>query len=213
MIRTIITQLIKKLKPKTHEEIIRKELLSVKLKKSDIAIDCGANVGAITENLCKSGATVYAFEPNPYAFQVLLKKFSNKPNVHCIQKGVLDCNDNLKLYLHEFSDQDQVFWSDGSSLLDFKKNILKNKYVEVEVIDLSEFIDSLNAKIKLIKMDVEGVECRILKKLINSGQISKIGHIFVETHDHKIPELKAETDEIRAIIKERDIKNVRLDWT
>ena len=212
----MIGPILRKFKPRLPKELARRDLLDIKLKESDIAIDCGANVGNITKHLCNSGATVYAFEPNPYAYQVLQERFLKKPNVHCIQKGVLDCNDKMRLYLHEFSNQDQIHWSTGSSLLDFKNNVLMDKYVEIEVVDLCEFIDSLKYRIKLLKMDVEGaeegVECRILKKLINTGQIRKIDYVFVETHEIKIPELKSETEEIRNLLKERKIRNVNLDW-
>lgn len=190
-----------------------KQLLSIQLGKDDIAIDCGANVGSITEYLCKSGATVYSFEPNPYAFEILKSKFSTIPNVHCRQEGVSNANNKMKLYLHENSDEDEVHWSTGSSLLDFKDNVRTDKFVEVQIIDLSDFINSLEQRVRILKMDVEGAECGILMKLIESDVINKIDHVFVETHDHKIPELKAETDEIRELIEKRGIQNINLDWT
>ena len=210
----MITDVLRKLLPaKTPEQKARKHFFSVKLKKTDIAIDCGANVGNITQHLFKSGATVYSFEPNPYAFKVLQDRYSNMENVHCIQKGVSDKKDKMKLYLHENSDKDEIHWSTGSSLLDFKGNILKEKHVEVEIIDLCEFIVSLNHHVRILKMDVEGVECGIIKRMINTGVIDKVGYVFVETHDHKIPELKQETNMIRELIKEKGIKNINLDWT
>lgn len=46
----------------------------------------------------------------------------------------------MKLYLHENSD-DEVLWTTASSLLDFKENIRNDKYVDVQVADLSEFIN------------------------------------------------------------------------
>lgn len=209
----MITDVFKKfLWVKPPKQKARKDFFSIKLRETDIAIDCGANVGSITQHLCKSGATVFAFEPNPYAFQVLQDKFSNMKNVHCIQKGVSDKKDKVNLYLHENSDKDEIHWSTGSSLLDFKGNIRKDKYIEVEIIDLCEFIESLNRNVKVLKMDVEGVECKILKKIINTGVIEKIGYAFVETHDHKIPELKHETDMIRELIKVKGLKNISLDW-
>ena len=58
------------------------------LQKSDIAIDCGANVGEFTRLMAKTGATVYAFEPNPIAYQELLKNTVNFPNVKAIQATV-----------------------------------------------------------------------------------------------------------------------------
>jgi len=198
---------------KTPEEKARKQLFSIKLGKNDIAIDCGANVGEITAHLEKSGAKIYCFEPNPYAFEVLQQRFENKENVHCFQKGVGDKNQKMKLYMHENSGDDEVFWSTGSSLLDFKSNVLNDKYVEVEIIDLCEFINSLDDRVKILKLDVEGAECVILKKILNSNVLNKIDFAFVETHDDKIPELRKETDEIRDILEQRKITNINLNWT
>jgi len=210
----MIANVLRKFLPaKTPKQKARKQFFSVKLGKGDIAIDCGANVGNITKHLCRSGATVYSFEPNPYAFKVLQDRYSNMQNVHCIPKGGSDKKSRMKLYLHENSDNDKVYWSTGSSLLDYKGNVLTEKYVEVEIIDLCEFIESLNHRVIILKMDVEGVECGILKKIINTGVIDKIGYIFVETHDHKIPELKSETNIIRELIKEKGIEKINLNWT
>ncbi len=210
MITDVSTQF---LSGETPEQRARKQFFSIKLKKTDIAIDCGANVGTITQHLCKSGATVYSFEPNPYAFKVLQDRYSNMKNVHCIQKGVSDKNGKMKLYFHENSDKDEIHWSTGSSLLDFKGNILTEKHVEVEIIDLCEFILSLNHHVRILKIDVEGVECGIIKKIIDTGAFDNVDYIFVETHDHKIPELKAETNMIRELIKGKRIENINLDWT
>ena len=106
----------------------KRMLFSVKLGVGDIAIDCGANIGDITQHLQKNGATVYCFEPNPYAFKRLKKRFLANPKVHCFEKGVFDRNDRVKLYFHELSDSDELYWSTGSSMLDFKGNILKDKF-------------------------------------------------------------------------------------
>ena len=67
---------------------------------NDIAIDCGANVGEVTEVMARRGAKVYAFEPNPYAFDVLQKRFADNPRVICLKKAVSDRDDVLKLFLH-----------------------------------------------------------------------------------------------------------------
>jgi FkbM family methyltransferase len=197
---------------KTSSQLSHQRLASIKIEDSDIAIDCGANVGNITHILSRTGATVYCFEPNPYAFAALQERFSKMENVHCIQKGVSDKDDTMKLYLHENSSSDELLWSTGSSLLDFKSNVSSKNYVEVDIIDLSEFIEKLDSRIRVLKMDVEGVECMILKRLINDGIIDKIDYTFVETHDHKIPELKDETDEIRELISNNNIENIDLDW-
>ncbi|MGQ9655436.1 MAG: FkbM family methyltransferase, partial [Thermodesulfobacteriota bacterium] len=129
-----------------------------------------------------------------------------------IPKAVGDDAGVSKLFLHERSDEDEVHWSTGSSLLAFKSNVLKEKFVEVDVIDLCEFIESLNHRVRILKMDVEGVECAILRKMINTGIIEKIDYAFVEMHDRKIPELRAETDEVRQLIGRKGIGNIDLNW-
>src|SRR5688500_6473496 len=87
------------------------------LGEQDIAIDCGANIGHYTAIMARSGATVYAFEPNPIAFNVLSEKFHNVSNVQCLQKAVYTENTKLPLYFHENASTDPLHWSTGSSLL------------------------------------------------------------------------------------------------
>ena len=110
-----------------------------------IGIDCGANVGNITDRLLKECDEVHAFEPNPHAFKILNQKFLFNPRVTCYNKAVLDRNDIVKLYFHENSDKNEVLWSTGSSLLNFKGNVLKDKHIEVDAIDLCKFIEDLNS--------------------------------------------------------------------
>lgn len=182
------------------------------LRKGDLAIDCGANVGDVSALLAASGAEVHAFEPNPYAFQALKDRFQDMPNVKCINKGVNDKAGKLPLYLHVNSSEDEVKWSTGSSLLKFKGNVDGNKYVEVDLIDLDEYICMLGRRVKILKMDIEGAEYDILEKMINSGSIKKVGAALVETHDEKIPELKEKAERVKKLIRNKKIKNINLNW-
>jgi FkbM family methyltransferase len=185
----------------------------VDLQPQDIAIDCGANVGNVTLQMALPGVEVHAFEPNPYAFAVLQDRFKNNPNVHCYQKGVYTKNASMKLYLHESAQQNQVLWSVGSSLLSYKGNVNVHDFVEVAVIDFAEFLRSMKRPVKLVKMDIEGVECDILNYLIDCGLISNVGVIVVETHERKVPELVERTAKLKQRVMELEIKNVRFDWT
>lgn len=182
------------------------------LNSGDIAIDCGANVGKVTEQMAAKGATVYAFEPNPYAFEVLQKKFADNPDIHCFNQGVLDKESELPLYLHEHSDEDELKWSTGSSFISSKGNIRKDKSVVVKVIDIVDFITTLPGRVKILKLDVEGVEIEILNKLIDTGITDKIDLILAETHEDKMPELKDKTEELKKKIQVKDIQNINLNW-
>ena len=201
-----------KLKSRLKTYRARKNFFAIEIAEGDITIDCGANVGDVTRYFCQKGATVYSFEPNPYAFQALIDKFDLSKSVHCIEKGVGCENGRRQLYLHENADSDQVKWSTGSSFLSFKKNIRKDKFIEVDVIDLCDFIQDLESRVKILKMDVEGVECEIMKKLIDTKVVNLIDHIFVETHEKKIPELRKDTEDLKQLIRRKNLKNINLDW-
>ena len=177
-----------------------------------ISIDCGANVGNITQQLLTTADEVHAFEPNPYAFNCLEARFLYESRVICHNNAVLDREEEVKLFLHENSDKDELHWSTGSSLLDFKSNVLKDKYTTVKAIDLCDFIQKLNSPIEILKIDVEGVEYEIINKLIDTELIYKIKKVFVELHAKKISELQPKEDLLKQRIKELNLTNINLDW-
>jgi len=176
-----------------------------------VAIDCGANVGKITGWLANTGATVYAFEPNPYAFAELTRRLGGNPKVHCIPKAVSTKAGILKLYLHRRATEDQVLWSSGSSLLSTKGNINPASSVEVEVVDIGSFIRSLGSTVDVVKMDVEGVECEILNHLLDNGVDKVVKQFFVETHE-RIPELAEAVIALRQRLVVEGIRNINLGW-
>jgi len=187
-------------------------LAKIAPKPGEIAIDCGANVGDITEILARRGATVYAFEPNPDAYARLRQRFAGSPNVECIQAGVSTADEKQKLFMHEEAGKDPVFWSTGSSVLEFKSNVSTDNYVEAEFIDLARFILGLGKPVRIVKMDIEGAECQVINHLIDTGAVKQIRHLFVETHDHRIPELREPTDALRKRVADEILNQVDLTW-
>lgn len=179
---------------------------------TDIAIDCGANVGDVTAFWLTKSATVFSFEPNPYAFRVLSERFKDNKDIHCLEKAVGLKDETGRLYLHKNASENQVYWSTGSSMLPFKGNVREDKWVDVEVIDLRRFILNLGRRVKILKIDVEGAECQLVTGLIEAGVVNLIDHIFVECHDRKIPELRKETQELRRLIRKRNLHHINLDW-
>jgi len=177
-----------------------------------IAIDCGANVGDITERMANTGARVYAFEPNPYAFQKLKKRLENFENVTCINKGVWDRNTSSKLYLHNEASKDEEFWSFASSIIKEKTNVDPGHSIEIQLVDLCEFIENLDQPVDLLKMDIEGAEYEILEKFLEKHLYQKVKMTLVEPHDSKIKGLKEKSRRIRKIIKDKGVTNIKLSW-
>lgn len=182
-----------------------------RLRPGDVAIDCGANVGDMTALMAATGATVHAFEPNPAAFSALRERFKDSPNVHCRNQAVLNRAGTVRLYEHHRAQEDPVFWANGSSILECKSNVDKTRWTDVEAVDLGEFIRSLG-RVGLLKIDIEGAECDVLESLLAQNLHEQIDLTVVETHDQKIPELRARTDALRKEIAERRLSHIRLDW-
>ena len=182
------------------------------LQPGGIAIDCGANVGDITTKLAKTGIQVYAFEPNPFAFQKLQSRVTGYDNVTCFNKGVWDRNATTQLYFHQEAEKDKEFWSFASSIFSDKGNVDPKHSVDVELVDLTEFIEKLDRSVDLLKIDIEGAECEVLEKFLQKDLQNKVKLTLVETHDSKIPGLKEKTNRIRRTIQEKGVTNIKLSW-
>jgi FkbM family methyltransferase len=182
------------------------------LRPGAIAVDCGAHIGRFTRLMADRGADVYAFEPNPHAYALLQERFAGAPNVHCRSEAVSDRGGQARLYLHHRAHEDQVEWAVGSSLISSKGNVREDAYVVVETIDLDEFIATLPRPVTLLKMDVEGAELAILRRLISTGRLASIPYVLVEMHDTRVPELIAEGRVIRQALALPEFSHVRLDW-
>jgi FkbM family methyltransferase len=175
-------------------------------------LDCGANIGRITSYLSITGATIYAFEPDPVAFIILSARCTNKKNITCINKGVWDKNASIKLYRHHEMKYNEASFTTGSSIVADKKNVNTDSSYKIEVIDLVNFIRQLNKKVDLVKIDVEGAETEILKKIIAEETYSLFNTMYVETHETKIPGQAEELNAIKQRMKEKGITNIKLNW-
>jgi FkbM family methyltransferase len=187
-------------------------LLTLFTNRRGVIIDCGANIGKYTTFFARYNRTVYAFEPNPFAFKVLSSKFINNQSIHCINKAVSLFTGKTPLYLHTNTNEDSVKWSVASSIFLDKGNVSKENRLEVDSIDFSQFIRSLGGDIFILKMDIEGAEYDILLDLIDKGVTKNIKYIFVETHVNRIKSLEGKHAKLVSKIKEHNISNINLDW-
>ncbi len=187
---------------------------NIKIESGDIVIDCGANIGLVTEYFFRKGAEVYAFEPNIYAFDILNKKYETTPRVTCYQKAVSASKSDkkMKLYLHEWSGISEVKYSTGCSLLSDKVNVNEQNYLVVDVVSLCDFIESFDKPVKVLKIDVEGAEIDILNEMIDRNVVKDIPYIFVETHEKKIPSLREGTEKLKKRIRDNRLSNINLNW-
>ena len=188
------------------------ERLVRSLKPGDVVLDCGANVGVLTNTLAATGATVHAFEPDPYSFEKLTSNTHKYPNVHLYNAAIGVDKKPVKLFRSPDFTTDPEKHSISSSVFEDKKNVTEENFVDVNQIDFIEFINTLAAPVKLTKMDIEGAEVPILEEIIRRNITEKFGVMFVETHESRIPSLAERTTRIRQLVQERHADRVFLDW-
>lgn len=207
--RRAVRPLRRRLRPTSVERRVE----GLGLRPGDVALDCGANVGEVTEALARTGAEVHAFEPNPHAYEVLSARVGGRPNVHLYPVAVLDRDAEVRLYLHRSSSADEVAWSVGSSLVETKGNVDRERFLDVRAIDLARFVLALERPVRVAKIDVEGVEHAVLHRLLDSGAIDRIETVLVELHDAHMPALGGETARLRDRLREEGLEaKVQTDW-
>lgn len=103
--------------------------------------------------------------------------------------------------------------SQASSLLKNKPNVSRHLFDEIQAIDFAKFILSLNTKIELIKIDIEGYEIELINFLLDKKVLGNVKKIYVETHEKKFKDLIKPTNLLKERIKAEGYKNkFSFDW-
>lgn len=134
----------------------------IKIEKDDIVIDCGASCGAIHDSTPDFFAqatsnTIYAFEPEPRAYEFLKKEMEDNKNVVVLNKAVGDINGKMYFHVGKFSDSKIVDAPTENS-------------IEVDVVKID---DMVSGRVDFIKMDIEGAELSALKGAEHTIKIYK----------------------------------------
>ena len=187
------------------------EYIFNELRPGDIAVDCGANVGLITELMARRGAEVHAFEPDPNAFAVLSDKFADVANVTCHNVAVSNQTSKLKLYFREEHETDPVKFSVGSTLNPGKTDINHDMFVEVDVVPLADYIAQFG-HVRILKLDIEGAEVDVLDDLLNKDLLRCVDLTLVETHEEWIPNTIPRLEVIKRRVAELGLRNVYFNW-
>jgi len=61
-------------------------------------------------------------------------------------------------------------------------------------------------------LDVEGAETAILKKIIKDKTYNLFDNMYVETHETKIAGQSEELKEIKQMIKQQNVTNIKMNW-
>lgn len=145
----------------------------LKLKREEVFVDVGAHFGLHTAHIALRGNSVYAFEPNPWAFAVLCERTNEFPNVRRFNRAVGDTSGTTNLFIFRNEMMASVHKPPITS------SELVN-VVEVQCMMLDEMV--FTSKVGLIKIDTEGAEAEVLrgaKRLIEENH----PRLIIEIHD------------------------------
>ena len=175
----------------------------------DIAVDLGANVGAVTRRLAATGATVHAFEPDPDTFAELKANVGGLPGVHLHQAAAGVAADRLILRRSPKLERNRARYSQSASLV----HQTGGAGVEVEVIDFPVFLSELDRDVALVKMDIEGAEWDLLDGLRRHPVLGRVDALFVETHERQdYAQLRPRLDALQDWAERIERPYVNLFW-
>jgi len=134
-------------------ESLETEVVKKLIKKGDVVLDIGANVGYYTliyAKLVGEGGKVFAFEPDPDNFALLEKnvEVNGYRNVVLIKKAVANKTGVVRLYLCEDNKGNHRICDAHDA----------RESIEVEAIRLDDYFEAYDGKIDFIKIDIEGAE-------------------------------------------------------
>lgn len=186
------------------------------LRPGDLAVDCGANMGVVTERLAATGADVIAFEPDPFAFKTLEQKFGNLPNVTLVNAAVGVGSGTVRLMRADNFGDNPEGASVKSTILDGGRRIDAENSVEVPLIDFPSWVQQqikARGEVAFVKMDIEGAELDILEKMHAEQGFANLRCLVAETHERKFKDLRERYKALREAVAEGYAPGkVNLDW-
>jgi FkbM family methyltransferase len=166
----------------------------------NIFLDCGFHLGeGLSQfidilNISHENWLIYTFEANPFC-EMSKKIYKFKPIKIIPCEVAVWVNDGKVLFNCENQNASNSPKNNSTHINDGWGSVISelnsahtfSTQISVKTIDFSKFVTNLNTENIFCKMDIEGAEFPVLRKMINDRTISKIKKIWVEWHDVDIP--------------------------
>ena len=156
-------------------EKLTTEMFKNVVKEGDVVLDLGANVGyysLLAARLIGEKGKVYAFEPEPVNYSLLLKniELNGYDNVVAVQKAVSNVAGKVRLFLDKKDTGAHTIYQPDD----------EREFTEVESVILDDFFKDKEHPINVIKMDVEGAEMAVFSGMSRIIRESENLKMFVE---------------------------------
>lgn len=175
-------------------------------------IDLGANIGTHTRRLAAHCGRVIAFEPDPWTAARLRENTADLGNVDVIEAAAGTEEGGVTLYRALAYADDPEKYSESTSVFAEKSNVDPGNRIDVKQIDFPAFLASLDTPVGVLKIDIEGAEVPLLETLFDHPACDRVGWIFCETHETRLPDLAERTRALRLRARGMSRPVVNLDW-
>ena len=179
------------------------ELAKKEIKRNDIVLDIGANIGYFTlifSKLVGDNGKVYAFEPEPNNFAILKKniEINNIHNVILIQKAISDISKKISFYICDYNHAQHRAYPSPRC----------DKEITVDSITIDEYFSEskFSRKINFVKIDVEGSEYDVINGLRKTLELNPHLKILCEFSPKQIIEHKLEPENVLQQLLDHNFK-------
>jgi FkbM family methyltransferase len=190
-----------------HFEPLGTEIVKKEVKKGDIVLDIGANVGYYTlifANLVGEEGKVFAFEPSPENFTLLKKNVElngyGYKNVILEQLAVSNKTGKTWLYLSPNLGDDRIYDPHNGS-----------NFIEATTIRLDDYFNNYNENIDFVKMDIQGAEWAAIQGMTDLLQKNKKLKILMEFSPNLLRQFGAEPAKLLKLLLEHGFKLYNLN--
>jgi FkbM family methyltransferase len=178
----------------------------------DVCLDLGANLGVFTEKLARTGATVHAFEPDPYAYDIAFKRVGHLPNVFLHPAAVAMTGGTLTMRRSVKFDRKPAAATGSSTIVFDNPKKFKSDGFAVTVRAFRDVLAEIGRSVAIVKMDIEGAEFDILRDIFANPQAYDIDALYCETHERSVYAEFAEIDRMRRESEMLARPHINLYW-
>ena len=159
------------------------------LQEGDVFVDLGSNEGyfaVLGSKLCGSTGKVFAIEPQQRLWPIIRRNtaINELSNIQLLPFGIGSKNEKLTLQLYPSLNSGASSFASGFnfgiSFAWLRKKIYGTQTAQIHTLD--EIENTLPSKIKLIKIDIEGIELEALKGGAEMLKQQRFDHLLIEIH-------------------------------
>jgi FkbM family methyltransferase len=203
-------------------------LKNIEMKK--IFIDCGTHYGQGIKSFKKKyrmddSWQIFTWEANPYTYKKFLEsEIYRTTKINCFNSAVTDYNGTIELNIETVEEKNTKIIQNtgqGTSIIPLNDwastgsshNGQFLETISVPCIDISEWI-CLNCNKNdtvIVKLDVEGAEYSILKKILEDKSYEFITAIYIEWHSRFFSNPEQYKIKEKQIINELTLNGVRVE--